>query len=217
MGLVAYYRVSTKKQGASGLGLESQRAIICHYHNCDTFVAEFTDVMSGKNADRPELQKAIDLCVSEGHHLVVAKVDRLSRNTEDALIIYDKLDQRLYCCDIPNLDKFTLTIFMAIADRELELISIRTKAALAAKKAQGVELGKPENLTPEAQAMGSKAMAKQAKKAYKAESNYIQMMRDRGWSFRQIADQLNTEGKTTRNGREFKAMTVKRILDRIQV
>lgn len=225
MGFVAYYRVSTRKQGDSGLGLESQKAILCNYLNCDDLVAEFTEVASGKNVDgRPQLQRAVKLCVDGGHTLAVAKLDRLSRKTEDALKIWGQLDGRLYSCDIPQengkMDKFTLTIFMAIADRERELIGIRTKAALAATKARGTILGKPENLTEDARVMGALTNKRLAKRSYTLEADTIADKRAQGWSYRQIANHLNTmKDRTgnplrTRQGKEFKPMTVKRILDR---
>jgi len=231
MGNVAYYRVSTEEQGRSGLGLESQRAIICHFIDCGDLVAEFTDIASGKDIDgRPELQKAIALCIREEHTLVVAKLDRLSRKTEDALDIYSRLTyddngkprkeahnvpiSGLMACDIPNLDKFSLTIFMAIADRERELISIRTKAALKAAKARGVELGSPENLPPDAGKRGAESKIRAAQNAYREKMNYIRMMRDDGMSYDHIAKQLNEDGYETRQGRPFQAMTVYRIVQR---
>lgn len=222
MGFVAYYRVSTKKQGDSGLGLQSQRAILCHYLDCEVLVAEFTEVGSAKNInDRPQLQKAIALCLEEGHTLAIAKIDRLSRRTEDALTIWGKLDGRLYSCDIPQengkMDKFTLTIFMAIADRERELISIRTKAALAMTKQKGTKLGNPDHLTDDARIAGQRVNRQKSIKAYHGHLNYIEMMRNEGQSYRKIAKQLNSEDKTTRLGRPFTAMTIKRILDRARV
>ena len=216
MGFVAYFRVSTKRQGDSGLGLESQKAIVCHFVDCNELAGEFVEVASAKSLDnRPKLAAAVALCVAEGHSLVVAKVDRLSRKTEDALDIYAKLDGRLIACDIPNLDKFTLTLFMAIADRERELIGIRTKAALEAAKARGVELGTPENLTPDAQANGARSNHDAAKSAYAKLTNYVLMLRNAGGSFAAIADQLNADGYTTRRGKAFQPMTVKRIVDRV--
>jgi len=216
MGYVAYYRVSTKRQGKSGLGLESQRAIVAHYyHNGETPTAEFTEVESAKGIDnRPELQAAIRLCVDGGHTLVVAKVDRLSRKTEDALAIYSQLNGRLVACDIPNLDKFTLTIFMAIADRERELVSIRTKAALKEAKKRGVKLGNPTHLTAKARAKGPIAKRQSAIDEYRIVNNYILTLRADGLSYDHIADQLNDDGHKTRQGKPFQAMTVYRIVKR---
>ena len=100
-------------------------------------IEEFIETKSGKNLlNRPQLMAAIRCCQQDKATLVVAKIDRLSRNTEDALQVYRMLGERLESCDIPNLDKFTLTLFTAIADRERELIALRTKAALAEKRKQ---------------------------------------------------------------------------------
>ena len=216
MGNIAYYRVSTKRQGKSGLGLESQRAIVAHYyHNGETPTAEFTEVESAKGIDnRPELQAAIRLCVDGGHTLVVAKVDRLSRKTEDALAIYSQLNGRLVACDIPNLDKFTLTIFMAIADRERELVSIRTKAALKEAKKRGVKLGNPAHLTAKARAKGPIAKRQSAIADYRQVNNYIRDMRADGLSYDHIAGRLNDDKFKTRQGKPFQAMTVYRIVKR---
>jgi len=221
MGYVAYYRVSTEEQGESGLGLDSQKAIVCNYYPCVDFINEYVEVASGKTInDRPLLQQAINECIEGGHILVVAKVDRLSRKTEHALEIFNELDGWLASCDIPTtagakMDKFTLTIFMAIADRERELISIRTKAALAEKKKQGVKLGgKP--FSNEVQAMGSVAQRKTAIAEYSKLNNYIKVMReDKRMSFRAIAQQLNADGHKTRTKKKFQATTVKRMYDRL--
>lgn len=134
MQFVGYYRVSTRRQGESGLGLEAQQAIVQHFAG-DSLVAEYTEVASGSNQDkRPFLHQAIRHCHESGAWLVVAKADRLSRNVQDALSLLGVLDGRLLCCDCPNTDRFTLTLLFAIAERERELISIRTKAALEAKR-----------------------------------------------------------------------------------
>ena len=215
MGNVAYYRVSTKKQGESGLGLESQKAIVCHFIDCDELVAEFTEVASGNGiGTRPVLQEALALCIEGGHSLMVAKLDRLSRKTEDALAIYASLDKRLISCDIPNLDKFTLTLFMAIADRERELISIRTKAALQAAKARGVKLGNPQYLTQEGRLKGVETSKRAAINGYRTTLGYIELLRENSMSYDHIAKKLNSEGHRTRQGKQFQAMTVYRIVKR---
>ena len=215
MGNVAYYRVSTKKQGDSGLGLDAQKAIVCHFVDCDDLVAEYTEIASAKNIDgRPLLQEAIALCIAGDHTLVVAKIDRLSRKTEDALDIYSRLNERLISCDIPNLDKFTLTLFMAIADRERELISIRTKAALKAAKERGVKLGTPENLKPEDGLKGAAATRQAAINGYRQTVGYARLLRKHGDSYQEIANRLNSEGHATRTGKSFHAMTVYRMINR---
>jgi DNA invertase Pin-like site-specific DNA recombinase len=216
MQYVVYYRVSTKKQGESGLGLESQRAYIEHFLPADAVVAEFTDIESGGVADRRQLRAAIDLCKKERATLAVAKIDRLSRVTEDALAVYSELEGRLFSCDIPNLDKFTLTLFMAIADRERELIKLRTKQALGAKKDRGEQLGTPANLTSEGRA---RAWAATRAKAAKQENNIraiemVRAYRGQGLTLRQIADKLNAAKFRASKGGKFTATQVARLINR---
>ena len=219
MKFVVYHRVSTKKQGKSGLGLNAQKAYIKHFINKQDIVQEFTEIATAKYMDcktRPQLCKAIELCKLNGYTLVVAKIDRLSRKTEHALNIYNQLDGRLQSCDIPNLDKFTPTLFMAIADRERELISIRTKQALAEKKKQGVKLGKPSNFTEKGRAKGREANSQKAatNKANIQAQELCVLYKQKGFSLRQIANKLNHNGYKTSRGSKFKPTTIKRLLDR---
>ena len=218
---VLYFRVSTKKQGESGLGLEAQRAYIDHYYSGKNIIAEFTDVRSGKTIHkRPELQKAIALCKKEKATLVIAKIDRLSRNTENALFIYKELNERLESCDIPNLDKFTLTLFMAIADRERELIGIRTKQALQARLARVGEWrarGFNEKKTA-ASVLGvriNKEMAADNENNRRA-SSVAEMMHKAGKNYSEIADHLNSTGFKTARGCQFQATQVMRLLQRVK-
>lgn len=216
---VVYYRVSTKKQGDSGLGLEAQHAYIRHFLTAGDIAAEFTEVESGKTvADRPQLKAALKLCGEQGYGLAVAKIDRLSRTTEHALAIWSQLDGYLYACDIPTerggrMDKFMLTIYMAIADRERELISIRTKQALDAKRAKNGEW-RVSNLTDADRLSGSQTMRERAVEAYRSACFTAKMLREQGMSYRDIADQLNANGYKTRRGKEFHATTVSRMLSR---
>ena len=216
MKFVVYYRVSTKKQGKSGLGLESQKAIVAHFINQHNIIETHTDILSGKNTDRQGLRKAIKKCKEVNATLVVAKIDRLSRKTEDALNIYNDLDGRLYSCDIPNLDKFTLTIFMAIADRERELISIRTKQALAEIKKQGKSLGTIKNLTDKGRREAHRANKMKAKNNQNnmRASALIVEMRNKGMQLQQIADKLNSNGFKTSRGKSFHKTSVSRLYDR---
>ena len=216
MGYVAYYRVSTKRQGESGLGLDGQRAIVAHFAGGSDLVAEYTEVLSGGKGlkQRAVLAEAVSLCIEGGHTLIVAKVDRLSRKTEHALAIYSQLEGRLVSCDVPNLDKFTLTIFMAIADRERELIGIRTKSALAQAKAKGTQLGTAENMTTSGRVAGNMANQQLALEGYRLVYGYVSTLRGQGLSLAAIANKLNSEGHVTRHGKQFASATVKRILDR---
>lgn len=212
---IAYLRVSTQKQGDSGLGLAAQRAIIDHYSQNGEVIEYVIEVGSGKSiTGRPQLQAAVERCREYDYTLIVAKVDRLSRKTEDALDIYSQLNGRLIACDIPNLDKFTLTIFMAIADRERELISIRTRAALAAARQRGVTLGTTANMTTNGRRQGQQQNKANAISAYAQTVGYARLMQQQGLSLAQIADRLNAEGFKTRQNKQFHKMTVKRILDR---
>jgi DNA invertase Pin-like site-specific DNA recombinase len=139
---VAYYRVSTDKQGASGLGLEAQQAAVQSYLNGGRWrlVAEFTEVESGKRNNRPRLAEALAVCRRRKATLVIAKLDRLARNVH---FISGLLETgvNFVATDCPNDDRFMLHIRAAIAEDEARKISNRTKAALAAAKARGVELG----------------------------------------------------------------------------
>jgi DNA invertase Pin-like site-specific DNA recombinase len=219
---VAYYRVSTKGQGESGLGLESQQQIVKHYFQPNEIEHEFTEVASAKNViDRPKLKEAIRLCNEHGYTLLVAKTDRLSRKTEDALEIFNLLNRRLHSCDIPQekgatMDKFTLTLFMAMADRERELISIRTKQALARKKAQGFKLGTPANLTKSVSDKGLATRQANAKnnQANRQASELAKSYRSQGCTLSAVAGKLNDLGLKTRRGKAFKATTVKSLLER---
>lgn len=215
---VAYLRVSTPKQGESGLGLAAQRAIIDHYARDGEIVEYVVEVGSGKSlAARPKLQSAIARCRAHDYVLIVAKVDRLSRKTEDALDIYSQLNGRLITCDIPNLDKFTLTIFMAIADRERELIGIRTRAALAAARQRGTPLGTAANMTENGRYQGQQQNRADAIAAYAQTVGYARLLQQQGLSLAQIAHRLNAEGFRTRQNKSFYKMTVKRILDREKI
>lgn len=216
MKYVIYYRVSTKKQGESGLGLEAQRSYVEHYYQGKNIIASFTDIRSGKTiSKRPELRKALALCQVEGATLVVAKIDRLSRNTEQALLIHRELEGRLESCDIPNLDKFTLTLFMAIADRERELIGLRTKQALDQKLKRVGEWrkGGPNARKAAAGLIGAqtvKEMASENENSRRATA-LIGSLRKGGLSYPVIADQSNQAGFKTPRGKGFIATQVRRL------
>ena len=142
---VAYLRVSTRRQGASGLGLQAQQEIIQKHLNGDSPIAEFIEVESGRKYDRPKLHEALELCKKEKATLVVAKMDRLSRNVAFTSQLLDSGIEIVFC-DFPKANRLVLTIISAISEYEAGLIRQRTKAALQVKKEQGCQLGKPENL-----------------------------------------------------------------------
>lgn len=141
---ISWRRVSTKKQGASGLGLEAQKEIINHFVKAEggKLIADYSEVYTGKDlAGCTELRRAMDHCRHEGATLIIAKTDRF-RNTVEALGIYEEMQGNIYFCDLPHTDKFTLTLFFALAEREALLVSLRTKQALHAKAASGWKAGR---------------------------------------------------------------------------
>jgi DNA invertase Pin-like site-specific DNA recombinase len=153
---VAYYRVSTDRQGKSGLGLEAQQRAVMDYLNGGAWelVAEFTEVESGKRSDRPALAQALEACRRYKAKLVIAKLDRLSRNLAFIATLMDS-GVEFVAVDNPHANKLTVHILAAVAEHEREMISERTKAALKAAKARGKRLGNPR--LSEAAALGSAA------------------------------------------------------------
>src|SRR6059058_2627218 len=139
---VAYYRVSTARQGRSGLGLEAQRKAVTDFLNGGSWElsAEFVEVESGNSNDRPQLEQALATCELSGATLVVAKLDRLSRNLAFLAKLQDS-GARFVAADMPEANELTIHIMAAVAQAERKAISARTKEALAAAKARGVRLG----------------------------------------------------------------------------
>ena len=237
---VKYCRVSTQKQGVSGLGLEAQDYIMDNVLGKDyEFVKTFTDIASGKSINkRTELQKAIKVCLDNGYTLIVAKCDRLARNTKDALEILERLENRFVSCDCPNTDKFSLTLLFAFAERERELISIRTIAALKSKKIRKAKELKSnfDSMSDEDQQLildktiingnskgcnTSKARKSSARiREQKAKDNskkYIDTataLKDSGKSLRDIAKVLNKISVSIKDNRKFYASSVSRLLKR---
>ena len=173
--MIAYYRVSTKKQERSGLGLEGQKAAVAHFVGCQgaEVLAEYTEVETGKRSDRPALAKAIAQAKRSRATLVVAKLDRLARNVAFTSALMDS-GVDFVACDNPHANRLTIHILAAVAEDEARRIAERTKAALEAAKRRGVKLGaaRPEcrNLTDSARRKGTKASAavvkQQADEAY---------------------------------------------------
>lgn len=210
---VAYYRVSTQKQGNSGLGLHAQRSTVKNYiGSSNSLLGEYTEIESGKNDKRTELQKAIGYAKTNNATLVIAKLDRLSRN---ASFIFQLRDSNVdfTCCDIPDANTMTIGIFALLAQQEREMISERTKKALKAKKAQGHTLGKPENFT---NAMRKKGREAHHDKAVENENNrraysFIQVLRKQKATYRFIAQKLNESGFKTSRGNIFYANSIRQI------
>jgi DNA invertase Pin-like site-specific DNA recombinase len=217
---VAYYRVSTKQQGASGLGLEAQERAVREFLDarCGQLAGGYADVESGtrKGNKRPELAKAIAQCRREKATLLIAKLDRLARNVAFVSNLMESGVEFL-AVDMPQANKFTIHILAAVAEYEAEMISKRTKAALESARARGVRLGKPENLTAEARARSAQANRDQAVTAYALVEKRVARLRAQGLGLAAIASELNAAGELTRRGAPFTPMTVKRILDRASV
>ena len=219
MNYIAYYRVSTNKQGDSGLGLQAQRQIVEAYIQQDAerkVLMSFQDIESGKRNSRPQLIKAIDACKKFGCTLLIAKLDRLSRNASFILTLRDG-DVKFRALDIPEANTLTIGIFATLAQHERELISQRTKEALSALKARGVQLGKPENLTAEAR---RKALEKIKFNAGNHTNNLqaaemIRHLRKEGLTYLQISNKLNGLGYRTRYNRSFHPATVQRLHSRL--
>lgn len=223
MRYTAYYRVSTKQQGNSGLGLEAQKTAVASFiksRGAEEVPPPFIEVESGKNNDRPELRKAIDHCKRNGTTLLIAKLDRLSRNAAFIFQLRDELqraDVDFIACDLPEANTLTLGIMATMAQHEAELISQRTKAGLAEAKRRGVKLGNPQNLTQDAKDKAHKAISEKARTAQSVRHafHYIEPLRKAGQTYTAIAEKLNDEGYRTRTGKDFHATQVKRIFDRL--
>ncbi len=211
---VAYYRVSTKRQGTSGLGLEAQHETVTQFAKTKfgAIIAEFTEVESGKNNNRTELHKAIAKAKQNNATLLIAKLDRLSRNASFIMMLKDS-GADFIACDLPDANTLTIGIFASIAQWERERISQRIREALAAKKRQGYKLGKPENLTKEAALKGAQANAIRSRKhkMHKHAWSIVKLLRQQNKSYGEIAKELNHAGLNSANGKLFHAMTVLRI------
>lgn len=217
---VAYYRVSTSKQGESGLGLESQENAVKRYAAANglTIISppgEFTEIETGTNKRRrPKLHAAMRLAKEHKAILLIAKIDRLARNVHFISGLMES-GVKFIAVDMPTIDNLTIHILAAVAEKEAKLISERTRAGLAVAKARGTILGKPENMTHEAQKKGAAVRRQQAINGYKTATRLAQSRREQGWTYQQIANELNDIGERTTRGKLFTKMTVKRMLDRV--
>jgi DNA invertase Pin-like site-specific DNA recombinase len=217
---VAYYRVSTNKQGASGLGLEAQQAAVQSYLNGGKWklVAEFTEVESGKHSDRPKLAAALTACKRRKATLVIAKLDRLARNVHFISGLMES-GVDFVATDCPNDDRFMLHIRAAMAEDEARKISQRTKAALQAAKARGVQLGGYRGgPAPDAAACEASLEARRAKASeFAAEiSTVITEIEASGiTSANAVATELNRRSYKAPRGGEWRAQQVLRLRNRV--
>ena len=220
---IAYYRVSTKKQKVSGLGLEVQQADVERLIEREggELIACYTEIETGKKSGRPELAKAIQHAKMANAILVVAKLDRLARNVAFTATLMRSAVQ-FVCCDCPGADHLHVHILAAFAEHEAKMISERTTKALAAAKARGVRLGskKPgrwlnkQNNWAGAKAKAVTACQQKARGHYESLLPEIKARRDAGHTVGEIADWLNSNGYVTSAQRPFTVPAVWRILKR---
>ena len=206
---VAYYRVSTSRQGESGLGLEAQRAATLAFvaEQGAELADEFTEIESGRRSDRPKLEEALDICRKTGATLLIAKLDRLARNVH---FISGLLETkvRFVAIDMPNADRFMLHVYAAIAEEESRRIGERTKAALAAAKARGVVLGVNGNNVARERRREADRFALQV-------GPTVRRLREvEGLSIRAVSDRLNHDGVPAFSGAEWHPTTVQRVWKR---
>ena len=213
MQFVAYYRVSTKKQGRSGLGMQAQKDAVARHLKTTggKLIASFSEVESGTVVDRPELEKAVAFAKKKKATLMIAKLDRFGRKAWFMLKLINESGVDFYFCDMPSADKLTIGVMALMAEREADMISERTKAALAVKKAKGFKLGNPnlDTIRPKAHA------ANRAKTLERAQG-YISIIEDietkgRVNSLRKIADALNARGIETPRKGKWTATSVRRV------
>ena len=211
---ITYYRVSTIRQGASGLGLDAQRQTVAQYlaEGCKTVLAEFVEIETGKGANaldrRPELRQAIALCSKLGATLLIAKLDRLARNVHFVSGLMES-KVKFVACDLPEANQLTIHIMAAFAEHEARRISERTRDALAAAKARGVVLGAtgPANLkrnTQERQAVASAFSARLMP--------LLNGFQGQGLTQRAIVSQLNDLGIKAPRGGVWSLGQVQRVL-----
>jgi DNA invertase Pin-like site-specific DNA recombinase len=209
MKYVAYLRVSTKRQGDSGLGLDAQRAAIYAQVGQENVVAEYLDVESGTKT-RTNMWAAVKACKAEGATLVVAKLDRLARNMKLACELLAS-QVKILVCGMPEMSTLVFHILCAVAEEEARMISARTKAGLAEAKKRGTKLGgireRKDGMT-----IGVTAGIKIAAKDPRLVAQ-VQQLRDCGNTFDEIADKINSQGYTAPKGGRFTKAQIRRLLD----
>ncbi|MFC4687845.1 recombinase family protein [Epilithonimonas pallida] len=214
MEYVSYYRVSTQRQGNSGLGLDAQKRTVETFLKNKKPIKEFIDVESGtaKGNNRKGLKDALEYCKQHKVTLILSKLDRLSRSVSFIAQLMDS-EVEFVICEFPTANKFTLHIFAALAEQEARYISERTKSALAELKRKGVKLGSPQNLNAEARAKGLEVRQQKARdnENTKKASILISSLRQKGLSFQEIADSLNEYDYKTSSNCKFSKVQVRRI------
>jgi DNA invertase Pin-like site-specific DNA recombinase len=217
---VTYYRVSTERQGRSGLGLEAQKAAVAEFLRATdgTLHAEFVEVQSGKDDDRPKLAEALKVCKLSRSTLLIAKLDRLSRNAA-FLLTLQNAGVRFVACDMPDMNETVVGIMAVIAQSERKAISTRTKAALAAAKARGVRLGNPalQAGSETTARVASRAAQKVAKDRAEELRDVLDDARSKGCKTLQaVADHMNGKGFPTPRGGRWVPASVARLVAQIE-
>jgi DNA invertase Pin-like site-specific DNA recombinase len=205
---VAYYRVSTDRQGASGLGLDAQRQAVARHVGAGKLIAEFTEIESGRrHTNRPQLQAALAECRKRRAVLVIARLDRLARNVAFiSALMEDRTD--FVACDMPTANKLTIHILAAVAEHEREMISKRTQAALAEAKRRGTKLGNPRIEEARSKAVAVHHAQRPTSEVQKLMSDW----RGQGRTLRQIAEGLNGLNIRPARGRQWYASSVRNLL-----
>ena len=211
----AYYRVSTARQGRSGLGLDAQKAAVREWLNGGDWqlVGEFQDVESGKRNDRAGLQAALEASRLRGATLVIAKLDRLSRDAAFLLTLQNG-GVKFIAVDMPEANELTVGIMAVVAQAERKMISSRTKAALTAAKARGRVLGGYKGGRMPDPQEGVQAIKAQADAFAARVRPLVDDLRGQGMSLLQIAERLETEGVETARGGAWTADAVRRVMQR---
>lgn len=219
--LISYLRVSTARQGASGLGLEAQREAVSRYLNGGKWqlVQEVVEVESGKRNDRPQIAEALRLCRLHRATLVIAKLDRLARNVHFISSLMES-GVDFVACDFPEANRLTVHILAAVAEHEAAMISARTKAALEAARARGVALGglrgDPDRMKRVAAKGAVQSAIVRRQKAGERRGDLLPMIEqlrlNGATSLRAIAAGLNGVGLTTARGGRWTATQVKRVV-----
>lgn len=215
---VSYLRVSTQRQGMSGLGLKAQQEIIRNYLRGQEPIAEFVEVESGRHNDRPKLHEALALCKKEKATLIVAKMDRLSRNLAFTSQLLESEIEIIFC-DFPKANRLVLQIISAISEYEAKLIRERTKAALKVKKKKGYKLGKPENLLSNMDKAIGRSRSTNQDKARNNPNNkravaLLRVLVGSTSNLSEMARILNNEGFVTSRGGKFTAKQVSILIKR---
>lgn len=209
---IAYYRVSTDRQGRSGLGLEAQRRAVVEFviGQGGDLAAEYTEIESGRKNNRPELRAALEACRQRKAQLVTAKLDRLARNVAFVSGLMET-GTTFVAVDMPHANKFMLHVLAAVAEYEREMISKRIIEAMAVAKSRGVKMGNPRPLP--SLARGRETIAAQLATHRELVQPLAAQLREEGQSLRAIASELNRRGVPTAHGRRWHPESVSRLLE----